>query len=146
MAGAGQRGRIFEDQSSHQESMTMFLLGSGHPKGGTDAEFWGIGPSGMWVLQNYNNIHLPGDPKYVALRWEGQGGAGWEESLPLQSFACDGLPEKPNTTRFQPPICLLHFLSHFSWGPNNIRVNIARGTDSKHADLVSSGQRKQHQI
>ena len=33
VAGAGPRGRILEDQSPHQESMSMFLLGSGVSRG-----------------------------------------------------------------------------------------------------------------
>lgn len=52
MAGAGQRGRILEDQSSYQESMSMFLLGCGPPEGRMDADSLGIGPGGMWVLWN----------------------------------------------------------------------------------------------
>lgn len=149
MAGAGQRSRILEDQSPHQESMHLFLLDSGPPEGWMHADDLGTGPCGCGFHGVEGKPVSPG----ILNMWPG---GGWDReelvslclSACLSDFHLDRTVWKAKHVFFLSLFFLLHLLFWCFRSSRPIRhfsvVNLAMGIRPQ-AALVRGVGRKQHQ-
>lgn len=108
MAGAGQGSRILEDQSPHQKSMHLFLLGSGPPEGWMHADDLGTGPRGCGFHGVEGKLVSPG----ILNMWPG-GGWDREELVSLYLSACLSVRLPPGPCCLESQTCILSFFIFF---------------------------------